>query len=147
DAERTSAVSPRLRANAFLSQIGEHMKNLLQGSGTDDQLRAVSASEQSSGMFAPVRQNARRTEKMAETPSALRVGSVLPVTGDVRFQLDHVAREAWRLIALQDGDPNSPSFGCFHTAYWRDKTSEFPDARFQEAGAALGLLSLPIFDA
>ncbi len=68
------------------------------------------------------------------------------VGGDVSFQLDHVARAAWRLLALQDRDPNSPSFGCFHTAYWRDKTSEFPDARFQECGAALGLLSLTTFD-
>jgi len=66
---------------------------------------------------------------------------------DISYQLDFVARSAWRLLALQDTNAASPSHGCFHLAYWRDKTSEFADARFQEAGAALGLLSLPRFDA
>ena len=47
---------------------------------------------------------------------------------------------------MQDRDPCSPSFGSFHYAYWRDKTSDFADVRFQEAGAMLGLLSLPAFD-
>lgn len=67
--------------------------------------------------------------------------------GDFRFQADFVIDAAWRLLAMQDDNPASPSFGCFHYAYWRDKTSEFPDARFQEAGATLGLLSLPFFNA
>src|SRR5271168_4764510 len=66
--------------------------------------------------------------------------------GDFLHQLLHVGDNAKRLLAMQDQDPCSPSFGCFHYAYWRDKTSEFPDARFQEAAAALGLLSLNIFD-
>src|SRR5271168_3660231 len=66
--------------------------------------------------------------------------------GDFLHQLLHVGDNAKRLLAMQDQDPCSPSHGCFHYAYWRDKTSEFPDARFQEAGAALGLLSLPFFD-
>jgi len=66
--------------------------------------------------------------------------------GDYRFQADFVVDAAWRLLAMQDDTPLSPSFGCFHYSYWRDKTSEFPDARFQEAGATLGLLSLPYFD-
>lgn len=65
---------------------------------------------------------------------------------DLFFQADFVASNAWRLMGLQDGNPLSPSYGCLHLAYWRDKTSEFPDARFQEGGAALGLLSLPAFD-
>jgi hypothetical protein len=65
---------------------------------------------------------------------------------DFRFQADYVVDQAWRLQAMQDMNPMSPSFGCFHYAYWRDKTSEFPDARFQEAGATLALLSLPMFD-
>lgn len=65
---------------------------------------------------------------------------------DFDYQLGYVAQNAWRLLSLQDGNRLSPKFGCFHYAYWRDKTSEFPDARFQEAGAALGLLSLPCFD-
>lgn len=66
--------------------------------------------------------------------------------GDIDFQLRFIADSAWRLVATQDRDPSSPSLGCFHTAYWRDKTSEFPDARFQEAAAALGLLSLDEFE-
>lgn len=66
--------------------------------------------------------------------------------GDYRFQADFVVDASWRLQSIQDMHPASPSRGCFHYAYWRDKTSEFPDARFQEAGATLGLLSLPYFD-
>lgn len=70
-----------------------------------------------------------------------------PATDDFRLQAQFVADNAWRLLSLQDTDPLSPSHGCFHYAYWRDKTSEFADARFQEAGATLALLSLPAFDA
>ncbi len=62
--------------------------------------------------------------------------------GDYLFQSEFVAKNAWRLLALQDTDVSSPSYGCFHYSFWRDKTSEFPDARFQEAGATLGILSL-----
>ena len=68
------------------------------------------------------------------------------VGSDLRFQADYVIDSSWRLMAMQDTHPLSPSRGSFHYAYWRDKTSEFPDARFQEAGATLGLLSLPAFD-
>src|SRR5205085_992462 len=68
------------------------------------------------------------------------------LTGDYREQAEFVVNSAWRLLSLQDNNELSPSYGCFHYAYWRDKTSEFADARFQEAGAALGLLSLPFFD-
>lgn len=62
---------------------------------------------------------------------------------DYGFQAGFVGGSAWRLLAMQDANPHSPSHGCFHYAYWRDKVSEFPDARYQEAGATLGLLSLP----
>ena len=65
---------------------------------------------------------------------------------DFEYQLDFVIDSAWRMVEMQDRNRLSPSYGCFHYAYWRDKTSEFPDARFQEAGAALGLLALPRFD-
>jgi hypothetical protein len=65
---------------------------------------------------------------------------------DYEFQLKFVVSSAWRLLTLMDDDDTSPSHGCFHPAYWRDKTSEFADARFQEASATLALLSLPIFD-
>ena len=65
--------------------------------------------------------------------------------GDFLAQLLHVGDAAHRLLAMQDCDPRSPSHGSFHYPYWRDKTSEFADARFQEAGAALGLLAHPAF--
>ena len=65
---------------------------------------------------------------------------------DFEYQLRFVCDAAWRMVEMQDRDALSPSHGCFHYAYWRDKTSEFPDARFQEAGAAVGLLSLSRFD-
>jgi hypothetical protein len=68
------------------------------------------------------------------------------LSGDYRAQAEFVVDAAWRLQSLQDDNPMSPSHGCFHYAYWRDKTSEFADARYQEAGATLGLLSLPFFD-
>jgi len=70
----------------------------------------------------------------------------LRLQGDVLNQLRHVGGAADRLLTIQDRDPCSPSFGSFHYAYWRDKTSDFADVRFQEAGAMLGLLSLPAFD-
>ena len=66
--------------------------------------------------------------------------------GDFLLQLLHVGDNAHRLLSLQDRDPASPAHGCFHYAYWRDKTSIFPDARFQEAAPALALLSLEMFD-
>ncbi|MBF0157072.1 MAG: hypothetical protein HQL57_07815 [Magnetococcales bacterium] len=68
------------------------------------------------------------------------------MTDDLEYQLEFVMANAWRLLGIQDRNPLSPTHGCFHYAYWRDKTSEFADARMQEAGAALGLLSLPCFD-
>jgi hypothetical protein len=75
------------------------------------------------------------------------VRAPLRLQGDVLNQLRHVGGAAERLLTIQDRDPCSPSFGSFHYAYWRDKTSDFADVRFQEAGAVLGLLSLPAFDA
>ena len=66
-----------------------------------------------------------------------------PEVNDFEYQFSHVLNQVPRLLSLQDNNPASPSHGCFHYAYWRDKTSEFSDARFQEAGAALGLLTHP----
>jgi hypothetical protein len=74
------------------------------------------------------------------------VRAPLRLQGDVLNQLRHVGGAADRLLTIQDSDPCSPSFGSFHYAYWRDKTSDFADVRFQEAGAMLGLLLLPAFD-
>jgi hypothetical protein len=77
---------------------------------------------------------------------AFAVRAPLRLQGDVLNQLRHVGGAADRLLTIQDRDPCSPSFGSFHYSYWRDKTSDFADVRFQEAGAMLGLLSLPAFD-
>ncbi len=60
---------------------------------------------------------------------------------DFDSQTSYVIQNAWRLISLQDKEISSPSYGSFHYSYWRDKTSEFPDSRFQEAGATIGILS------
>jgi hypothetical protein len=70
------------------------------------------------------------------------VRAPLRLQGDVLNQLRHMGVAADRLLTIQDRE----SFGSFHYAYWRDKTSDFADVRFQEAGAMLGLLSLPAFD-
>ncbi|MDP9195388.1 MAG: hypothetical protein M3O22_01245 [Pseudomonadota bacterium] len=65
------------------------------------------------------------------------------LTGDYAWQTQFVAENAWRLLALQDRNQASPTYGCFDLGYWRDKTAEFADIRRQEAGAALGLLLHP----
>lgn len=64
---------------------------------------------------------------------------------DFFFQSEYIKSQAERILSMQDMNPASPSYGCFHLAYWRDKTSEFADARFQEAGALLGILALEQF--
>jgi hypothetical protein len=45
-----------------------------------------------------------------------------------------------RLLSLQDRTAFSPTYGCFHRAYWLDKTSDFPDAVRQFATHALALV-------
>jgi hypothetical protein len=60
---------------------------------------------------------------------------------DIYYQENFVITNAYRLISLQDQDKASPTYGCFDYKFWRDKTSEFPDARFQEAGATLLLIA------
>jgi len=52
----------------------------------------------------------------------------------------HIQGSVPRLLALQDRDPLSPSFGSFDASYWRDKGSDVQDARYQEAVATLALL-------
>ncbi len=65
---------------------------------------------------------------------------------DYEFQRDYVLAQIPRLLAMQDLNPLSPSFGCFHYGFWRDKVSEFSDTRFQEAGATLLLAMHPAFE-
>lgn len=45
-----------------------------------------------------------------------------------------------RMLAHLDSDPTSPTYGCAHLAYWRDKTSEVADMRRQEAALAFAML-------
>jgi hypothetical protein len=58
---------------------------------------------------------------------AFALRAPLRLQGDVLNQLRHVGGAATRLLTIQDRDPCSPSFGSFHYAYWRDKTSDFAD--------------------
>lgn len=44
-----------------------------------------------------------------------------------------------RLLSLQDRNPYSPTYGCFHRDYWLYKTSDFPDAVRQFGVQALAL--------
>jgi len=60
---------------------------------------------------------------------------------DLEYQYKFVAENIWRALNFQDRDLNSPSCGSFHYSYWRDKTSEFADARFQEIAASAILLA------
>lgn len=45
-----------------------------------------------------------------------------------------------RLLTLQDRNPYSPTYGCFHRDYWLYKTSDFPDAVRQFGTQALALV-------
>lgn len=45
-----------------------------------------------------------------------------------------------RLLSMQDRNPFSPTYGCFHRDYWCDKTSDFPDAVRQFGVQALALV-------
>ena len=45
-----------------------------------------------------------------------------------------------RLLTLQDRNPFSPTYGCFHRDYWLYKTSDFPDAVRQFGCHALALI-------
>lgn len=45
-----------------------------------------------------------------------------------------------RLLSLQDRNPYSPTYGCFHRDYWLFKTSDFPDAVRQFGVHALALV-------
>lgn len=59
---------------------------------------------------------------------------------DLHYQLNFVLNSINRLQSIQDSESISPSFGSFCYPYWRDKVSDFSDARYQEAGATMLLL-------
>jgi hypothetical protein len=64
---------------------------------------------------------------------------------DFEFQVQYILSQSRRLLDMQDTNTSSYSYGCFHYAYWRDKTSEFADTRFQEASATALLMTHPLF--
>lgn len=59
---------------------------------------------------------------------------------DLEFQAAWVAAALPRILHQIDRDPLSPTCGCAHLAYWRDKTSDVADMRRQEAMLPLALL-------
>ncbi|MBF0349326.1 MAG: hypothetical protein HQL81_16800 [Magnetococcales bacterium] len=59
---------------------------------------------------------------------------------DFTYQTTFVAAAVERLLTLLDNDSWSPTFGCAHPAYWRDKTVEMADMRRQELMLPLALL-------
>lgn len=44
------------------------------------------------------------------------------------------------LLRLVNRDRRSPAYGCFHPPFWLNKTSDYPNARCQEAAYTLALL-------
>jgi len=60
--------------------------------------------------------------------------------GDLEYQAAWVASTVPRILHQIDRDPLSPTHGCAHLAYWRDKTSDVADMRRQEAMLTLALL-------
>ena len=65
---------------------------------------------------------------------------------DYLYQFEYVIENIWRLIHLQDNNPFSDTFGCMDYKFWRDKSVDFADARYQEASATIGLLCSKNFD-
>jgi hypothetical protein len=51
--------------------------------------------------------------------------------------LDAAVEQAWRLVALIDRNPHSPTRGSFSRTHWAWKFSDFPYPRFQEGVCAL----------
>ncbi|MBF0501993.1 MAG: hypothetical protein HQM09_17775 [Candidatus Riflebacteria bacterium] len=59
---------------------------------------------------------------------------------DLLEQIAFVDGSIERILWQIDRDPLSPTHGCAHLAFWRDKTSDVADARRQEAMLPLALL-------
>ncbi|RKY32029.1 MAG: hypothetical protein DRP74_03600 [Candidatus Omnitrophota bacterium] len=59
---------------------------------------------------------------------------------DIEYQISFVANSVERILEQVDRDIISPTFGCAHPAYWRDRTSDFADMRRQEVALPLALL-------
>jgi hypothetical protein len=59
---------------------------------------------------------------------------------DLETQISFIVNSVERLLKQIDQDPLSPTFGCSHLAYWRDKTADVADMRRQEVMLAFALL-------
>lgn len=59
---------------------------------------------------------------------------------DIDAQISFVVDAVYRIVGQIDADILSPTFGCAHLAYWRDKTSDVADMRRQEAMLTLAFL-------
>ncbi len=59
---------------------------------------------------------------------------------DIEKQVAFVSASVERILWQLDRDPLSPTYGCAHLAYWRDKTSDVADIRRQEVMFPLALL-------
>ena len=59
---------------------------------------------------------------------------------DFHEQILWICNSIERMLWQIDSDPLSPTYGCAHLAYWRDKTSELADTRRQEVMLAFALL-------
>lgn len=59
---------------------------------------------------------------------------------DLDTQISFVVEAIERILKQIDPDPLSPTFGCAHLAYWRDKTSDVADMRRQEVMWTFALL-------
>ncbi len=59
---------------------------------------------------------------------------------DLEYQARFAAQAVERILHQVDPDPLSPTYGCAHLAYWRDKTSPVADMRRQEAMLPLAWL-------
>ena len=59
---------------------------------------------------------------------------------DLFTQISFVSSAIERILWQIDHDPLSPTFGCAHLDYWKDKTSDVADMRRQEVMLPLALL-------
>lgn len=65
---------------------------------------------------------------------------VMNIMNDIAYQAQYICAAVDRMLAQINMDPLSPTYGCAHLAYWRDKTSDVADIRRQEAMFAFALL-------
>ena len=62
------------------------------------------------------------------------------MNNEARVYADKAIGQIPRLLSLQDRNPHSSTYGCFHRDYWLDKTSDFPDAVRQFSAHSLALV-------